>query len=234
MAAQPLDYDPGSYFAYSNFGYLLLGEIITAVTGQRYEDYVQENIFAPLGMTQMALGRTLPAERLINEATYYNGSSRQPRENVIDPTEPLSWAYGGYNLENLQAAAGWVGSAVEMARFSTAFDDVFNSPLLSGDFVNVMFRPPTMGINADGYYYGCGWNVRPMEYYHNTWHDGTLAGVFTFMLRRFDGMNWVVFFNQRRDRNSSRNSYYDIDWMLYNHAETVLSVPDHDLFDSYL
>jgi len=43
-------FTPGERFAYSNYGYLLLGAIIEAVTGQSYYDYVQEHIYAPAGM----------------------------------------------------------------------------------------------------------------------------------------------------------------------------------------
>lgn len=45
---------PGERFAYSNYGYLLLGAIVEAVTGQSYYDYVQEHIYAPAGMRATA------------------------------------------------------------------------------------------------------------------------------------------------------------------------------------
>jgi CubicO group peptidase (beta-lactamase class C family) len=43
-------FTPGSRFAYSNYGYILLGAIIEAVTDRSYYDYVRANIFAPAGM----------------------------------------------------------------------------------------------------------------------------------------------------------------------------------------
>ena len=46
----PLAAEPGSGFRYSNEGMLLLGLVIEAVTGQSYDDYVQQHIFAPSGM----------------------------------------------------------------------------------------------------------------------------------------------------------------------------------------
>ncbi|UCF04112.1 MAG: beta-lactamase family protein [bacterium] len=45
-----LRFEPGSKYAYSNSGYLLLGAIIEKVTGQSYFDYVQDNICTPAGM----------------------------------------------------------------------------------------------------------------------------------------------------------------------------------------
>ena len=44
-------FEPGSRWAYSNTGFLVLGKVIEKVTGQSYYDYVRENIFKPAGMT---------------------------------------------------------------------------------------------------------------------------------------------------------------------------------------
>ncbi len=42
--------DPGGHWSYSNSGFMLVGRIIEAITGQRYEDVVAARILAPLGM----------------------------------------------------------------------------------------------------------------------------------------------------------------------------------------
>ena len=44
-------FEPGSRFEYSNYGFVLLGALVEAVTGQTYYDYVRSNIFQPAGMT---------------------------------------------------------------------------------------------------------------------------------------------------------------------------------------
>jgi CubicO group peptidase (beta-lactamase class C family) len=44
-------YPPGTRYEYSNYGFMLLGRIVEAVSGQSYDDYVREHIFAPSGMT---------------------------------------------------------------------------------------------------------------------------------------------------------------------------------------
>ena len=43
--------EPGTQYSYSNMGYTLLGMVIEAVVGERYEDYLDENLLQPLGMT---------------------------------------------------------------------------------------------------------------------------------------------------------------------------------------
>ena len=47
---KPLEFKPGARFSYSNSGYVLLGYIIERASGQSYEVFLQDNIFAPLGM----------------------------------------------------------------------------------------------------------------------------------------------------------------------------------------
>jgi D-alanyl-D-alanine carboxypeptidase len=51
FADQPLLFEPGKSFAYSNNGYTVLGLIIEAVSGQTYFDYVRDHIYRPCGMT---------------------------------------------------------------------------------------------------------------------------------------------------------------------------------------
>ena len=57
---EPLAFAPGAQVQYSNGGYFLLGAIIEAVTGRSYSDYLESEIFAPLGMT--ATGMVADAE----------------------------------------------------------------------------------------------------------------------------------------------------------------------------
>jgi CubicO group peptidase (beta-lactamase class C family) len=45
-----LNFKPGEQFLYSNTGYLLLSEIVTAVSGQKFGDWMSHNVFKPLGM----------------------------------------------------------------------------------------------------------------------------------------------------------------------------------------
>jgi len=45
-------FEPGTRYAYSNTGYVVLSKVVEQVTGQTYEDYVRRNIFEPAGMTE--------------------------------------------------------------------------------------------------------------------------------------------------------------------------------------
>ena len=60
----PLESTPGAGFRYSDINFILLGAIIEKLTGGTEDDYVQQNIFAPLGMAET---RYLPAGKACGE-----------------------------------------------------------------------------------------------------------------------------------------------------------------------
>ncbi len=57
MTGRSLDFAPGTDVNYSNYGYLLLGRIIEAVTQQTYAAFIQANVLAPLNMNKTIPGR---------------------------------------------------------------------------------------------------------------------------------------------------------------------------------
>jgi CubicO group peptidase (beta-lactamase class C family) len=51
---KPLEFEPGSRFAYSNSNYEVLGAVIEKVSGEKYGDLLRKRIFEPLGMQDTA------------------------------------------------------------------------------------------------------------------------------------------------------------------------------------
>lgn len=229
MTGQPLDFAPGTRYAYSNYGYLLLGRVIEQVTGQPYDVYMQQQVFAPLGMSGLRLGSSRPDQRAPGEVSYYTRFRRRVR-SVYDESERTSWPYGGWNLENMDSHGGWLASVLDMARFVASFDDPAHHPVLSQPAITQLFSAPAIGSHVDGWYYACGWLVQAINGGGITaWHDGSLDGTFTLMVRRWDGINWVVLFNQRDD--PSRLPYLEaIDAALHEAADAVQQWPARDLF----
>ena len=70
---KPLQFPLGEKYAYSNSGYFLLGTIIERASGKPYADFLQENIFAPLGMKQT--GYDNPVRIIKNRAAGYARTS---------------------------------------------------------------------------------------------------------------------------------------------------------------
>jgi CubicO group peptidase (beta-lactamase class C family) len=50
LVDKPLDFRPGTSWSYSNSNYVLLGYLIERISGESYSDFLQKNIFIPLGM----------------------------------------------------------------------------------------------------------------------------------------------------------------------------------------
>ncbi len=65
-------FPPGQIGAYSNYGTALAGYIVERVSGQPFAEYVEQHIFAPLGMTQATFRQPLPAALAPDMAGGYN------------------------------------------------------------------------------------------------------------------------------------------------------------------
>lgn len=199
MLGQPLNFDPGTTYSYSNFGYCVLGRVIEKVSGQTYEQYCQQNVLAPLGIKNMRLGRTLLADRASGEVKYYE-SEGDPVSAVMGPDlgKPVQRAYGGFCLEAMDSHGGWLASAPELVRFASAFDFPQRCKILKPQTIDQLFAPPPSPPGArDTAYYAIGWRVKPnKEGRRSAWHSGRLhSGTASFMLRRSDGVNFTVIYN---------------------------------------
>src|SRR5690606_2114854 len=116
MMGQPLDFDPGTSYAYSSFGYAVLGRIVERITGGSYEQYVKEAVLEPAGATRMRLGRSLLADRAPGEVRYYDPATVN---SVFPGGGAVPVSYGGFNIEAMDAHGGWIASAVDLLRFQT-------------------------------------------------------------------------------------------------------------------
>jgi len=213
MMSQPLDFNPGERFAYSNFGYCLLGRVIETITGQSYESYVQETVFMPLKIKNIQLGKTLLKDREKNEVKYYSplvGSSVFSEKSL----QRVSHPYGVWYLEAMDSHGGWIASAPDLVRFATAFNLLDQCPILKAPIISKMFERPAglAGFDLNGNpkdsYYACGWMVRPIDTVGNAshWHTGGLEGSSTLLVRRFDRINWAILFNTRHSKNQKQLS----------------------------
>jgi len=225
MMGKSLDFDPGSRYSYSNFGYCVLGRIIEKLSGQSYEQYVKEHVLAPAGITRMQLGRTLRKDIAPDEVCYYT-SEDEIASNVFPGASPpiVPMQYGGFCLESMDSHGGWIASAEDLARFAAALDRPKSSNLLTPDSLKAMHaRPPAPSWIEDGkpsdYYYGCGWLVRPVGSRANYWHLGCLPGTYAILVRRHDGLSWVALFN--RCSLAELPEYAEIDAALHKAADQI-------------
>jgi len=228
MLGFPLDFAPGARFAYSNFGYTILGRVVEAASGRPYEEYVRDAILRPAGATRMQIGRTLESGRLPGEVRYYD-SATVPSVFPGGGTVPLP--YGGFYLEPMDAHGGWVASTVDLLRFLTAVDGLPTRPDVLGAATIATMTTAPPGV-WDGYpsHYGMGWSIRPAS---GTWsHGGSLPGTTTLLVRTGTGLAWAAAFNARSTRGGSSFDR-ELDARLWEAVAGVTAWPTHDLFPTF-
>jgi N-acyl-D-amino-acid deacylase len=209
---QPLDFEPGERYAYSNFGYSLLGRIIEKVTGQPYEKYVQDEVLRPLGITRAVMGHSLESERVSGEVRYYDIKNGQGTatvgEGAGEKKVPIS--YGVWRQETLDSHGGWIASAPDLACFAAAFDLVDGEAktrggLLTPATVKLMFSPHVGMPSTDDKtkfvaHYGYGWMVKDEQLAGGKTgvvarHGGALACTAASLMHFPDGTQLAVLFN---------------------------------------
>lgn len=234
MLDKPLDFDPGAQYAYSNFGYCILGRLIEKASGKSYEEFVRTDLLQTMGIREMQIGSS--SEFRPKEVRYYHRS----RSNTDELFEP-----SGLAVEVYESHGGWIASAVDLVRFGHENDDVVARTrrgrrlVLSPATFQTMFARPSGNIwlNDDGRpkaaWYGCGWEVRPKSDRRNIWHTGSLLGTSSLLVRRHDGLCWAVLFNTRENPDGDGLSRL-IDSLVHKAANAVSKWPDRlDLFRRY-
>lgn len=179
LANVPLDHEPGTVHAYSNFGYCLLGRVVEKVTGQRYGAYVRDAVLQRCGIGTMRIGAGPRAERAPNEVVYAGQGGDPYRVRVA----------------RADSCGGWIASASDLVRFAMHVDGASNSPnILRPETIGTMTTPSA--INPK---YAKGWIVGPRGW----WHNGSLPGTSAILASTRTGLCWAALANtRRRDPNS--------------------------------
>lgn len=120
MLGQKLQFMPGSQNSYSNFGYCVLGRVIEHASGKPYEQYVRQDLLAPLKIKTIELGRSLPEKRNPREPWY---SDPGQGDNVMlpKPGTLVARGDGDFYLEAMDSHGGLIGSAPDLVRFLDAY-----------------------------------------------------------------------------------------------------------------
>jgi hypothetical protein len=123
----------------------------------------------------MRIAGNTVSERAEHEVVYYG----QNKEN------PYSM-----NIRRMDAHGGWLGTPTDLVNFAIHVDGFDNTPdILRADTLKTMTTPSRMHAN-----YACGWVVNKTE---NWWHNGSIPGVMTILVRTASGLCWAAFTNTR-------------------------------------
>ena len=192
---RPLDHPPGQNYAYSNFGYCVLGRVIEKLTGQPYPDYVRAEVLSRCGITDMVIAASRIEKRRPDEVKYY-GQGEDPYDA---------------NVARMDSHGGWLARPTDLVQFLMHIDG-YAKP------ANIL-KPRTIQIMTTGssvnHDYAKGLVVNKFD---NWWHNGSLAGTTTIAVRTHGGFCWAAFTNTSR-RNSKIDD--DLDTLNWNMVREV-------------
>lgn len=236
MKGMPLDFNPGEKFAYSNFGYIILGRVIERVSGRPYAEYVRTQVLLPVGATRTQQGRSRLQHALADEVKYYwpGAGVNAPLVPSLFPGEGMvPFNYGGFHLEAGDASGAWVSSTVDLLRFMAGVDGRTSRPdiLSAATVASMTSKSNSADVCAGGAcYYSAGWFVRPSGGDANWWHGGTLPGTTSMLVRTADNLSWVALFNTR---SLTVSLEAEVDAALWAARARVTAFPSHDLFATF-
>jgi CubicO group peptidase (beta-lactamase class C family) len=194
-----LDFAPGTRFAYSNFGYCVLGRVIEASTGASYADAVRRLVLEPLQLEKVRLGRTLPEWREETESNYYPKSPLAPSVFRSKPgfvPEPD----GAFSIETMDAHGGWVATAAEVVGFARG---LWEQGLLTPALLREITKPPNVQTSGDAPgHYGLGWLVKPSNGGSNCLHTGSLPGTSSAVFFTGGRWSWAALVNYGEGRDT--------------------------------
>ncbi len=190
------DFAPGERYEYSNAGYDMLGPIVEAASGMRFAEFVQQRIFAPLGMEGSRVhDHTLPV--IPNRARGY------------EPAE------GGFVLNDYDALNAIVGSG---SLFSTLKDLVrwdqalYTEGLVSAATLELAFTSWTNN-NGESLAYGFGWDIDDYGGHKRLRHGGSWVGFRSHIARIPELRFTVILLSNRAD--FAPEDYVDMVTALY-------------------
>jgi len=170
--ALPLDSKPGDKHAYSNLGYYVLAEIIHRAAQKPWPQYLQERIFAPLGMNAT---RTTTLEELV--------------PHRVDGYE---WKDGKYRqggtLIGVMPSGAFLSSVQDMAKWDAA---LYADEPFSQQQREMMWTPVKLNDGSEKPY-GFGWIVGKVGQHRQVRHAGTMAGFRAEMTRFVDDQLTVI------------------------------------------
>jgi CubicO group peptidase (beta-lactamase class C family) len=171
----PLASPPGTSYAYSNFGYCILGRVIEKLTGQTYAQYITDSILKRCGIVDMRIAGNSLTDRAANEVKYYSQSGGDPY---------------GMNVARMDSHGGWIATPSDLTAFFVHIDGFKDTEqLLRDDTIRIMSTPSDANPR-----YAKGLFVNTQN---NWWHSGSLPGTETISVRTNADFCWSAFTNAR-------------------------------------
>ncbi len=143
----PLVSPPGQRYLYSNIGYSLLGIIIENISGQRYEQFLNQYLFTPAGMT--STGYSIP--NWDSDIVAHGYTQNRDWGTLLDKP----WD-GNAPYWHLRANGGILSTVEDMYKWHLA---LLGTKILSDEVKQMMFTPHISEGPEGRSYYGYGWAI---------------------------------------------------------------------------
>jgi CubicO group peptidase (beta-lactamase class C family) len=161
-------FPPGTQYRYSNTGYAVLAMIIEKVSGQRYADFLREQIFAPLKMT--------------GTVAYEKGISTVPHRAFGYTVKGDSILFTDQSTYSAVLGDGGIYSSVnDLFKWDQA---LYGNRVLSFLMQKYAFTPQLE-------HYGCGWRIDRYKGHLRIHHTGSTSG-FRNVIQRFPDDHFTV------------------------------------------
>jgi D-alanyl-D-alanine carboxypeptidase len=180
----PPNFAPGAKWSYSNTGYVLLGLVVEAVSGDTLASQLSRRLFEPLGLRHSSLDTT---GRISGAHAHgYLRFGKQPLVDVTPLSPTIAWGAGGI-----------VSTAGDVAQFYRA---LLGGRVVGADPLRAMETTVPMGPTGESYGLGL-WNTRTLgltptfrlRCAASAWgHDGDFPGYVTWAFNSRDGSRQVV------------------------------------------
>jgi CubicO group peptidase (beta-lactamase class C family) len=163
---------PGTFYEYSNFGYCVLGRIITKKSGMSYEKYVKKYVLKPSGISRMRIGPSDKKYRAYKEVAYYNSD----------------WSPYNLKMQKMDAHGGWIASSVDLMRFMVRVDgQASKKDIIKASTFSVM---TTSSLNNG---YAKGWSVNGSA--SRMSHGGGMSGTSTTLKKMNNSISYAILSN---------------------------------------
>lgn len=208
----PLVHPPGTTHAYTNYATQVVAEYIAARTGMAFEEWVQANLFAPLGITGPRFGTGDPALES-DQPVYHDPSGDAIRVAVLDQN------YAG-------ASGAWVGRSLDLLRLFDAIDGRRGEALLGAAAMERFTARPDALFPGSGYYYTHFMEFEPRGAGLDWYHTGQPRGGLARAWHRADGTTWVMIVTRSPEAGVPYPSLNDA-------IDRVSTWPAHDLYPAF-
>jgi CubicO group peptidase (beta-lactamase class C family) len=188
FAAEPLLFQPGTGYSYSNEGLNTAARIIEVVTGMSYERFMQERLFFPLGMKDTTFWPTPEQQRRI--ATSY-AASPETKTLKAQPIEQLTYPLDDRVRRYAMPAGGLFSTAQDVSTFCRM---ILNGGVLNGrryiSAASLHAMTSTQNGGMGGSDYGFGWGISKTGFghggaYNNAMEIDTASGrILIFMAQQ--------------------------------------------------